>query len=139
MPIFRNVDALARAQIATGLGIIVFWLLFFMVGLAPANAPACYLAFEHAFPLADMVLAGGLLVAGTFLIAGRPEGRSLGLMAGGGLLFLGLVDASFNARNGIYIGNLLDGLGNAAINLWCITLGILSGIAMIPLRASQTT
>jgi hypothetical protein len=137
MASLRNASALARAQMVTGLGIIAFWVLFFTVGLAPANAPACYLAFEHAFPLPDLVLAGGLLAAGTLAAAGRPEGRLLGLMAGGGLLFLGLVDLSFNTQNGIYASSLVEGLSNAAVNLWCIALGIATGVASMSPHAAE--
>jgi len=53
MGMSRYVKAVARAQLATGFGIIVFWILFFTVGLAPANPPVCYFAFEHAFPLPE--------------------------------------------------------------------------------------
>ena len=64
MGMSRYVKAVARAQLATGFGIIVFWILFFTVGLAPTNPPVCYFAFEHAFPLPDAVLAIGLLGGG---------------------------------------------------------------------------
>jgi hypothetical protein len=74
MGMSRYVKAVARAQLATGFGIIVFWVLFFTVGLAPLNPPVCYFAFEHAFPLPDAVLAIGLLGGGALAIAGRPEG-----------------------------------------------------------------
>ena len=83
MRITRRVKAVARAQMATGVGIIVFWVLFFTVGLAPANPPTCSFAFEHAFPLPDAVLAIGLLAAGALVIAGRSGGRTLGLVCAG--------------------------------------------------------
>ena len=38
---------LAVLEIATGLGIAIFWLLLFTVGIAPAHPPAAYFAFEH--------------------------------------------------------------------------------------------
>jgi len=40
------------------------------------------------------------------------------------LLFLGLLDASFNLQNGIYTSGLTDGAMAIAVNLWCIALGI---------------
>ncbi len=130
MGIFRHANILARAQMATGLGIVVFWAQFFTVGLAPTNAPACYFAFEHSFPLPDLILAVSLLTAGALTSAGQPLGPPLGLMCAGGLLFLGLVDASFNTQNGIYTSSFADGLTSAAINLWCIALGIATAATM---------
>jgi hypothetical protein len=130
MGILRNPKTIARGQMATGLGIIVFWTLFFTVGLAPANAPACYFAFEHSFPLPDLILAAGLLTAGALTNVGRPLGPPLGLVCAGGLLFLGLLDASFNTQNGIYTSSLAEGLTSAAINLWCIALGIATAATM---------
>jgi hypothetical protein len=132
MRITRRVKAVARAQMATGVGIIVFWVLFFTVGLAPANPPTCYFAFERAFPLPDAVLALGLLAAGALVMTGRPEGRTLGLVCAGGLVFLGLLDASFNIQNGIYTSSLSEGTMAAAINLWCIALGIAIAVVMRP-------
>ena len=132
MPITRRVKAVARAQIATGVGIVAFWVLFFTVGLAPANPPMCYFAFERAFPLPDAALAMSLLVAGALAIAGRPEGHTLSLVCAGGLVFLGLLDASFNIQNGIYASSLSEGTMAAAINLWCIALGIAIAAIMSP-------
>jgi hypothetical protein len=58
-------------------------------------------------------------------------------MAGGGLLFLGLVDLSFNTQNGIYTSSLVEGLGNAAVNLWCIAVGIATGVASMSPHAAE--
>ena len=130
MGMSRYVKAVARAQLATGFGIIVFWVLFFTVGLAPLKPPVCYFAFEHAFPLPDAVLAIGLLGGGALAITGRPEGATLSLVCAGGLLFLGLLDASFNFQNGIYTSSLTDGAMAIAVNLWCIVLSIAIAVVM---------
>jgi hypothetical protein len=130
MEICLHAKAVARAQIATGFGIIVFWILFFTVGLAPTDPPICYFAFERAFPLPDAVLAISLLTAGTLVSLGRPGGRTLALVCAGGLLFLGLLDAGFNIQNGIYTSSVSEGMMALAINLWCITLGIAIAVIM---------
>jgi hypothetical protein len=114
---------LSRLLIATGAGIAAFWVLFFTAGLAPANPPACYFVFEHAFPLPDLVLAAALVAAGRGLAHGKPWSSALSLACAGGLVFLGLVDLSFNAQNGLYSQSLSGGLSAAAINLWCVGLG----------------
>jgi hypothetical protein len=76
MGVRRN-DVMALAQIATGLGIIAFWILFFTAGMAPAHPPTCFFAFEHAFTLPDAVLSIGLLAAGILQRMLRPEARSI--------------------------------------------------------------
>jgi hypothetical protein len=94
------------------------------VGLAPDQAPPCYYAYEHAFPLPDGVLAILLLVAGILLMRSRPAGRTLSLIAAGALVFLGLLDFSFNLQNGIYMTSTIDLVLNAFINIWCVGFGL---------------
>ncbi|ACL06518.1 conserved hypothetical protein [Desulfatibacillum aliphaticivorans] len=115
--------ALAVLQIITGAGIICFWIAFFTVGLAPENPPDGYFAFEHSFPLPDGVLCLGLIASGILLLKGSPKGRTLGLISAGGLLFLGLIDFSFNIQNGMYAMGLGESLPNMFINAWCVGLG----------------
>ena len=63
---------IAHIEVLTGLGIALFWVLFFTVGMAPANAPPAYFAFEYSFVLSDFLLAVGLLVAGTLVVYQEP-------------------------------------------------------------------
>jgi hypothetical protein len=93
------------------------------VGLAPENPPEGYFVFEHSFPLPDSALALTLIAAAVLLLHGKPLGRALSLVSAGGLLFLGIVDFSFNIQNGMYSGPALDTVLNAFINLWCVGFG----------------
>jgi len=120
----RLVSIIASLEIATGVGIAMFWLLFLSVGIAPTHPPPGYFAFEYSFVLSDIALSLALLIAATLLFQGRPLGRDLSLTCAGGLVFLGLVDFGFNVRNGIYTNDLVDGVLAAGINLWCLGLGI---------------
>jgi len=119
---------LALLELATAAGLCLFWILFFTVGLAPAAPPPGYLAFEHAFPFPDLTLALTLLVAGSRLASTRVErrrgGQVLSLVAAGALIFLGLLDVSFNVQQGMYSGALWDALLAGAINTWCIGFGL---------------
>jgi len=118
----RNI--IASLEIVTGVGLVLFWVAFFTVGLAPDNVPPCYFAYEHSFPLPDGVLAILLLVAGTLLLRLRPGGRELSLIAAGALVFLGLLDFSFNLQNGVYLTSTIDLVLNAFINVWCVGFGL---------------
>lgn len=115
---------IASLEIVTGVGILLFWVAFFTVGLAPENPPVCYFAYEHSFPLPDSLLAILLLGAGILMMKGRKLGYSLSLVAAGALMFLGLVDLSFNILNGVYLVSTLDLIMNAFINIWCMGFGL---------------
>ena len=114
----------AVLAILTGAGILLFWTGFFTVGLAPDNPPACYFAFEHAFPLPDIVLALALLASGVLILRNRALGRNLSLVCAGGLMFLGLLDFSFNIQNGMYALSVMDAVFSGFLNLWCVFFGL---------------
>ncbi len=117
-------QALAIIQVATGIGILSFWLLFFTIGMAPAQPPACYFAFEHAFPLPDTILALALMASGISVLNGRSSGPGLSLACAGGLLFLGVLDFNFTAQHGGFSGPIIEALQSGIITLWCVAIGL---------------
>jgi len=119
---------ISALEIVTAGGLSLFWLAFFTVGLAPENAPPCYFAYEYSFPLPDGLLAILLLVAGILLMLNKPWGFKLSLVAAGALVFLGLVDFSFNIQNGIYLTSTVDLVLNAFINVWCVGFGVVIAV-----------
>jgi hypothetical protein len=124
MPQASQQRALSLTQIATGIAILVFWLLFFTVGMAPAKPPPCYFAFEHAFPLPDTILAIALMASGVNVLKGGIWGRGVSLACAGGLLFLGVLDFSFTAQNGGFSGPIIEALQSSIITLWCVAVGL---------------
>ena len=116
--------AIAVLELLTGVGLILFWIGFFTIGLAPKNPPQGYLAYEHSFPLPDGLLAVLLLAAGILLLLNIPLGRNLSLIAAGALVFLGVLDFSFNIQNGIYKLSKSDLILNAFLNIWCVGFGV---------------
>jgi hypothetical protein len=118
------ISVIAWLEIATGLGLAIFWLLFFTGGIAPSHPPPGYYAFEQSFVLSDIVLSAALLVAAALLYYKRNWGRILSLTCAGGLIFLALVDFGFNVRNGMYTTDLIAGVAAAAINFWCLGIGV---------------
>jgi len=122
--------AIAILELLTAVGLILFWILFFTVGMAPKNPPPGYLAYEHSFPVPDGLLSVLLLVAGIMLLLNNPLGVNLSLIAAGALLFLGVLDISFNLQNGIYKISTGDLISNAFINLWCVGFGIAIAVVM---------
>jgi len=108
----------------TALGLILFWFGFFTIGLAPATPPPGYFTHEHSFPLPDLILAAALIAAAWQLSKDTSQGRTLSLICAGALIFLGVLDFSFNIQNGMYAISALDLILNAFINLWCVVFGL---------------
>jgi len=123
--------AIAILELLTGVGLILFWILFFTGSMAPKNPPKGYLEYEHSFPLPDGLLAVLRLVAGILLLLNVNLGNTLSLVAAGALIFLGVLDFSFNIQNGIYKISTGDLISNAFINLWCVGFGIAIIICLI--------
>ena len=120
----RKNRTIAVLQTITAMGFILFWIGFFTIGLAPENPPKCYFVFEHAFPLPDIALAIALFISAILLLRKNPLGGTLSLVSAGALVFLGLLDFSFNYQNGIYRISTPDFIMNAFINAWCVVFGI---------------
>jgi hypothetical protein len=111
-------------ELLTGIGFLLFWIGFFTIGLAPENPPQCYFAYEHSFPLPDIILSIAMLASGILLLKNKESGIILSLVCSGGLMFLGILDFSFNIQNGVYMISTLDLILNAFINIWCVDFGL---------------
>ena len=124
---------IARLQLLTAAGLLVYWLLFFTVGLAPADPPFGYFVFEHSFTVPDIILALAFIRAGTWLLSEdgvrRRRGRALSLVCSGALLFLGMLDINFNVLNKLFSLLSLATIVEMAVNAWCIGFGALSALA----------
>lgn len=119
---------ISALEIVTGVGILLFWAAFFTVGMAPENPPPGYFAYEHSFPLPDGLMCVLLIVAGILLLKNKKVAMILSLVASGALMFLGLLDFSFNLQNGVYAASTLDLVLNAFINAWCVGFGLFLAI-----------
>lgn len=118
-----NLRILAILQLGTSIGLVLFWVGFFTIGLAPENPPIGFFEYEHSFPLPDGILAVALFFAGYGLLKNKSYASTLSLVCAGALMFLGLVDFSFNIQNGMYQISPIDTILNAFINIWCLLLG----------------
>ncbi len=120
----KNLKPVVVLESLTAIGLILFWTGFFTIGLAPESPPPGYFEYEHSFPLPDLILAAALLAAAWMLRRGKSAGRTLSLVCAGALIFLGVLDFSFNIQNGMYAISAMDLVLNAFINAWCVLLGI---------------
>ncbi|MEN6476261.1 MAG: hypothetical protein ABFD81_19755 [Syntrophaceae bacterium] len=126
----NGIKAIVVLETITALGLILFWVGFFTIGLAPETPPTGYFVYEHSFPLPDLILALGLLVAARLLYQGRSAGRTVSIACAGALMFLGMLDFSFNLLNGMYVISPMDLALNAFINLWCVVFGFWTAVEL---------
>ncbi len=115
---------IASLEIITGVGVVLFWVAFITVGLAPENAGPAFFSYKYSFVAADAALVVLLVTAGVLLMQGRRIGIFLTQVAAGMLIYLGLVDIGYNIGNGVYTASSVDLVVNAIINLWCVGFGL---------------
>lgn len=113
----------------TAFGILVYWADFFLSGTVKARQDNVYLSFQSAFPLADLWLTFCLFMA-AFNYYRREEQKYIffGLLSSSSMIFLALIDTLFNLNQGIYKNLGTPVFMEAIINVWLISLGILTGL-----------
>jgi hypothetical protein len=122
----KAIPAIAVMELAVAIGILVFWVAFFstdMVNIEDSRLKEIYIAFESAFPVADFYLATMLFIGGLGVLKKRFYGTVFSIMAGASLIFLGLLDVSFNTQQGIYFLGVEEAVMNVFINSLCIGFG----------------
>jgi hypothetical protein len=120
----------AVVEFVIAAGILLFWVLFLtfdFVSIKDPHLKEIYLGFESAFPFADICLAGVLIAGGTGLLKKASFGVLFSFLGGAALVFLGLLDFSFNTRHGIY----LLGIGEAVMNLFINTVCLGAGLFLV--------
>ena len=117
---------IAIFQIILAVGFIIFWIYFFKYENKNPERSEIYLAFERSFPIADLCwIVPTLLISSVGLLLGSKFGLFFTIVSGGSLIFLGLLDVSFNLRQGMY-KKKDDKILNATINLICLIFGAIS-------------
>ncbi len=114
-------------ELALAVGIISFWMTFFSTDIVDIGDPGLkekYLAFESAFPIPDLYLSMLLIIGGIGLLIKKSYGYLFSLLGGASLIFLGLLDVSFNTQHGIYFLGIGEAVMNGMINLLCLGGGV---------------
>ena len=119
--------AVATVMVLTALGTAAFWIGFFAGGEAlHSSTTDVYRGFEHAFPVADAWMAAWALAAGVGLALRRPWAALAGIAAGSSLVFLGLIDTTFDVEQGLYGTRSAAMAVETFINVFCLTVGPLA-------------
>lgn len=104
---------------------VAYWLDFFLRGTVQAVEEEWYLRFERAFPAADGWMAACSLVAAVGLFTGADYATVFGLLAAGAMVFLGLMDLTFNLQNGLF--RLLPQSGQMWVEAVIVGLSLVLG------------
>jgi hypothetical protein len=115
---------LAGLEVLAAVGIAVFWVTWLCQSHDQPWLPVGYRQHERAFVVPDAVLAVLLVASAALLVSGRPLGRSLSLVCAGMLAFLGLVDAAYFWRTGLFARER-GGVVNAAVVVGVLVLAAL--------------
>lgn len=91
-----------------------FWIWWLRTDHDQDWLPAGYYDHELPFAFSDTVLAVLLVVSAILLLLEEPLGESLALVAGGMLVFLGILDTVYFKRTGLFQPEH-DGIANLAI------------------------
>jgi len=102
---------------------LLYWATFFTSGNVQSSEAECYLAFERAFPAADLWLAAACLAAAEGLRRRREWAVLFGIAAGSAAVYLGCMDVLYNVENGMYAVWSAPMVGEMVINLFCLTFG----------------
>ena len=105
---------IAGVELATAFGIAAFWFTWFAQPHDEAWLPPGYEDHEAAFVYSDSLLALVLVTGAVLQVTEQPVGDSLGLVAAGMLVFLGVLDLGYFARTGLFARER-GGLLNAAL------------------------
>lgn len=120
----------AGLQIATAVGIAVFWVTWFRGTHDEEWLPEGYVQHERVFVFPDAVLAVLLVASAVLLLAEDPMGRSLSLVCAGMLAFLGLLDAAYFWQTGLFARER-GGAGNAAVVVALLALSVVLLIVFV--------
>ena len=112
--------------ILTAIFTIYFWVDFFFKGHVKVTEEEWYIKFESAFPIADFWMATCALIGAVGILTGQSFGPFFALLAASSLIFLALMDITFNVQNKMYhrIRKSREMAFELVINVWCLTLGI---------------
>lgn len=118
---------LAVLLIITALVTIYYWADFFITGGVSVIEDEWYIKFEKSFPVADLWgLCACSIIGAVGLLTDQPYGAFFSLLAAGSMIFLALMDITFNIENNLYpliaLSNQM--LFELVINLWTLVLGI---------------
>jgi hypothetical protein len=119
----KGIGWIIAALLITFVATLAYWLIYYTSGDVQVRQDEVYLAFENAFPAADTWMAICALLGAIGLLRKRIWGFLFGLLAASSLVYLGLMDVTFDLNQGIYALGGVDTAIEVLINLFCLIVG----------------
>ena len=88
--------------VITGVLMICYWIEFFLRKGVQVTQEDWYIKFQRAFPVADMWLAVCAFLGAIGLLTEQGYGLFFAMLAASSLIFLALMDITFNVQNKLY-------------------------------------
>ena len=95
-------QVLSILLIFTGVLMIYYWIEFFFRKGVQVTQEDWYIRFQKAFPVADMWLAVCAFLGAIGLLTEQGFGLFFSMLAASSLIFLALMDITFNVQNNLY-------------------------------------
>ena len=111
----------------TSIFLVYYWIDFFLRKGVQVIREEWYIKFQKAFPVADMWAAICALLSVIGLITEQNYGLLFSLLAASSLIFLALMDITFNVENKLYnlVGTSNEMKLELAGNIWFLSIGII--------------
>lgn len=103
-----------------------FWVLYLTGRITLGEPGSAAETYEAAFPFADALISGLLVVAGVGLWNGRAAGRFAMTAAASMVLYLGVLDLTFYSRQGFFTEIQNESALELGLSLTCLAGGALA-------------
>ena len=112
--------------IISAIGLVYYWVDFYLRKGVQVVQDDWYLKFQKAFPVADIWVAACALLGAVGLLTEQNYGLLFSMLAASSLIFLALMDITFNLENKLYrlVGTSREMVFELGLNLWSLSLGI---------------
>jgi hypothetical protein len=113
---------------------IYYWVDFYIRGEVQVVNEDWYVKFQKSFTIADSWMAVSGLVGAIGLLSGQLYGFIFALLAAASLIFLGLMDVTFNIQNNLYrlVATSSQMKFEVFLNLWALGFGIANIVLLYP-------
>jgi len=118
---------LSTLLIITAILVIYYWVDFFLRKGVQVTQEDWYIKFQKAFPVADMWMVTCALLGAIGLLTEQTYGSFFSILAASSLIFLALMDITFNVENKLYrlISTSNEMKLELAANIWLLSVGVI--------------